>query len=66
MHLSLINISHTFHSLLIADELSARLIHAVKRDDLDELQMLLELGADPDSRSVEIDEVGYPKVSDRN
>ena len=25
--------------------------------------MLLELGADPDSRSVEIDEVGYPEVS---
>ena len=50
-------------SHLIADELSARLVSAIKRDDLDELKMLLELGADPDSRSVEVDEVGYPKVS---
>jgi len=50
-------------SHLIADELSARLVSAIKRDDLDELKMLLELGADPDSRSVEVDEVGCPKVS---
>ena len=57
------NLFELFRSHLIADELSARLIHAVKRDDLEELQMLLELGADPDCRSVEIDEVGYPEVS---
>ena len=45
-----------------ADESSALLIRAVKRGDLDEMQTLLELGTDPNSRSAEVDEVGYPDV----
>ena len=44
-------------------EQSSRLIRAVKGGNLAELQELLELGADPNSRSVETDEVGYPQVS---